>query len=54
MVRAGMASPYFYQGQRGQYAAQLMQAARNAKKAKRGIWGACAKARLNPTRNFIN
>jgi micrococcal nuclease len=50
LVRRGAAAPYFYRGDRGRHAAALMRAARLAKGAGRGIWGACPTARLDPTR----
>ena len=50
LVREGAAAPYFYGGARGRYAAALMDAARAAKAAKRGLWGACASTILDPGR----
>jgi micrococcal nuclease len=41
LVRRGAASVWFYDGKRGRYANRLLAAARNAKAAKRGLWGAC-------------
>ena len=49
LVRRGAATPYFYGGDRGRYAAQIMAAARGAKAAKRGLWRACPGTRLNPS-----
>jgi endonuclease YncB( thermonuclease family) len=48
LVRRGAAAPYFYRGDRGRYAAQLMAAARAARAAKRGLWRACPGTRLDP------
>ncbi len=48
LVRRGAATPYFYGGDRGRYASRLMTAARAAKAAKRGLWGACPGTRLDP------
>jgi micrococcal nuclease len=48
LVRRGAATPYFYGGDRGRYASRLMAAARAAKAAKRGLWGACPGTRLDP------
>jgi endonuclease YncB( thermonuclease family) len=48
LVRRGAATPYFYKGDRGRYANQLVQAARTAKAAKRGLWGACPGTILDP------
>ena len=41
LVRRGAAVPYFYDGDRGRYASRLLEAERAAKKARRGLWGAC-------------
>ena len=48
LVRRGAATPYFYRGDRGRYASRLMAAARAARAAKRGLWGACPGTKLNP------
>jgi endonuclease YncB( thermonuclease family) len=48
LVRRGAATPYFYRGDRGRYASQLMAAARAAKAAKRGLWRACPGTILDP------
>jgi micrococcal nuclease len=40
LVRSGAAEPYFYGGERGRYATRLDEAARAAKGARRGVWGA--------------
>lgn len=50
LVRLGAAAPYFYRGERGRYSPQLYAAARAAKAAKRGLWGACPKTTLDPNR----
>ena len=49
LVREGAAAPYFYGGARGRYAGELMAAARQARAAQRGLWGACASTSLDPT-----
>jgi micrococcal nuclease len=41
MVQSGAAAPYFYRGERGRYAEELLDDAIRAKVAKRGLWGAC-------------
>lgn len=41
LVRRGAATVYFYGGDRGKYAARLVAAARSARAARRGMWGAC-------------
>lgn len=48
LVRRGAATPYFYGGDRGRYASRLMAAARAARAARRGLWGACPGTRLDP------
>lgn len=48
LVRAGAASPYFFRNERGRYASELLAAARDARSAQRGFWGACPRAELNP------
>lgn len=48
LVTRGAASVWFYDGERGRYARRLLAAARRAKAAKRGLWGACPDTRLNP------
>ena len=50
LVRIGAAAPYFYRGERGLYARRLVAAAREARTARRGLWGACPRARLRPER----
>ena len=44
LVRQGAATPYFYRGERGKYAALLLAAARQAKARGRGLWGQAASA----------
>ncbi|MFN2469872.1 MAG: thermonuclease family protein [Gaiellaceae bacterium] len=41
LVRRGTATVYLYGGGRGRYAGRLLAAAREARAAKRGLWGAC-------------
>jgi len=48
LVRRGAAAPYFAQGKRGEYAKQLMAAAKAAKAAKRGLWKTCPGTKLDP------
>jgi endonuclease YncB( thermonuclease family) len=48
LVREGAAAPYFYRGDRGRYAGRLLAAARAAKTARRGLWGACPHTVLDP------
>jgi micrococcal nuclease len=50
LVRAGAAAPYFYRGVRGRHAEALLDAADEARGARRGLWGACPAARLEPRR----
>ena len=48
LVRRGAATPYFYRGERGEYADRLIRAAKRARAGKRGLWGACPGTRLDP------
>lgn len=48
MVEIGAAAPYFYRGEKGLYAAQLVKAAKTAQKRKLGLWGMCPGTRLSP------
>ena len=48
LVREGAAAPYFYGGDRGRYAGQLLAAAKAAKAARRGLWQACPHTVLDP------
>jgi micrococcal nuclease len=41
LVRRGAATPYFYDGDRGKYAGRLLDAVADARRARRGMWGAC-------------
>ena len=50
LAELGAAAPYFYRGDRGRYAERLLAAARRAKAEKRGLWGACPRTRLDPSR----
>jgi micrococcal nuclease len=48
LVRRGAATVWFYDGDRGRYAARLLSAATAARKARRGLWGACPAAVWDP------
>ena len=50
MVRIGAAAPYFYDGQRGGYAALLDRLARRARARHLGLWGACPRTPYDPYR----
>jgi len=50
MVKIGAAAPYFYQGEKGIYAAALLKAAQDAKLYKVGLWKACPGTKLVPTK----
>lgn len=47
LVREGAASPYFFRGERGRHADELLDAVDEARAAHRGFWGACPGAELN-------
>ncbi len=48
LVQIGAATPYFYQGEKGRYATQLLKAAENAKAKKLGLWKMCPDTKLEP------
>jgi micrococcal nuclease len=50
LVRRGDAAPYFYGGDRGRYAPLLVRLATAARSAKRGLWKACPRTVLDPSR----
>jgi endonuclease YncB( thermonuclease family) len=47
LVRRGAASPYFFHGERGRHANELLEAVEAARGERRGYWGVCPDARLN-------
>jgi endonuclease YncB( thermonuclease family) len=49
LVTDGAAAPYFFDGARGRYARAIMHAAKSARAAQRGLWGACPETPLDPT-----
>jgi micrococcal nuclease len=53
LVRQGAAVPYFFRGQRGIYADELLTAAREARRNRRGLWGACPGAKLDRNRGSL-
>lgn len=53
LVRQGAASPYFFRGDRGRFARDLLAAVDEAQGANRGYWGACSGARLDTNRGSI-
>ena len=48
LVREGHALPYFFRGERGVHAGELLDAAREARADRRGMWGSCRGVRLDP------
>jgi micrococcal nuclease len=48
LVAEGAAEPYFFGNERGRHADELLAAAKQARAARRGLWGACPGARLDP------
>ncbi len=48
LVERGAASVWFFQGDRGRHAGELLEAARRAQAAGIGLWGACPTAQLDP------
>ncbi len=53
LVRQGAAVPYFFRGQRGAIADELLAAAKDARRNRRGLWGACPRAKLDPNRGSL-
>ena len=49
LVRQGAAGVWFFHGRRGRYADELVDAAEQARAARRGLWGACPLARFDPS-----
>ncbi|HXV95084.1 MAG TPA: thermonuclease family protein [Gaiellaceae bacterium] len=52
LVRRGAASVWFFDGDRGRYADELVAAARAAEEGGLGLWSACPSARLAPERGL--
>jgi endonuclease YncB( thermonuclease family) len=50
LVERGAAAPWFFHGDRGRYVDRLLDAAHAAQGARRGLWGACPRAVLDPLR----
>jgi len=48
LVRRGAAGVWFYRGERGRYADELLDAARAAKDRPRGLWRACRATPFDP------
>lgn len=48
LVEMGAAAPYFYRGDKGQYSAQILKAAKNAKTKSLGLWKSCPGTQLTP------
>jgi endonuclease YncB( thermonuclease family) len=50
LVRRGAAAPWFFDGNRGSYATDLLEAVDQAQTNRRGLWGACPGTRFDPLR----
>ena len=50
LVERGAAAPYFFRGERRRYADELLEAVKAARADRRGLWGSCPGARLDPRR----
>jgi micrococcal nuclease len=48
LVRSGAAAPWFFEGDRGRYASDFLQAADEARQHHRGLWGECPGTALDP------
>ena len=53
LVEQGAAVPYFFRGERGAFADELLSAANEARSGRRGLWGACPGAKLDPNRGSL-
>lgn len=53
LVERGAAAPYFFRGDRGRHADELLDAAEAAVAANQGLWGGCPTARLDPGRTLV-
>ena len=53
LVADGAAAPYFFRNARGRYAKELLAAAEGARRDRRGLWGACPAARLEPAQGSL-
>ena len=47
LVERGAAAAWFFDGARGRYADELLDATRGARAERRGLWGACPAARVD-------
>ncbi len=52
LVRRGAAGVWFFRGARGRYAEELLAAAEEARRAERGLWGACPDVPFDPERSI--
>jgi micrococcal nuclease len=52
LVKRGAAAPWFYNGQKGKFSMELLDAARTAKMKKIGLWKACPSTVLDPTKGI--
>jgi micrococcal nuclease len=50
LVAGGAAAPYFFRGDRGRHADELVDAAEAARDEELGLWAACPGTRLDPAR----
>jgi endonuclease YncB( thermonuclease family) len=48
LVEIGAATPYFYNGEKGDFANKLLSAAKIARSKKLGLWNECPGTKLNP------
>jgi micrococcal nuclease len=49
LVEEGAAGVWFFDGDRGRFAGELLRAAERARDDRKGLWGACLLARFEPT-----
>ena len=53
LVAVGAAAPWFYEGERGRYFAELQALSKRAREHRLGLWGACPGTRYDPY-NAVN
>ena len=53
LVREGAAVAYFFHRERGMLADELLAETKDARRVRRGLWGACRGAKLDPNRGSL-
>jgi micrococcal nuclease len=53
LVKRGAAAVWFFEGDRGRYADELLEATTQARSENRGLWASCPLARLDPNHSLV-